>query len=912
MLASGLIMVRPSMVSSFLSWRFTAAALACLTCTLMACSETSSQPLLVSLRIFPANPVVQEGKSTPLTATGIFSDSSRQDLTESVRWSSSAPRIVGISDEAGSRGLITGMAHGNATIRAVHEASGQSAEALAVVPFPPPILSSVQPAKGPPNGGTTITLIGKWFEPGILVTVGGAPVSNLRIVSETAATAQTPPGVTGPQDVVVQGTLGSATLPGGFTYRGAPTLTRVQPSSGLVYGGTVITLQGTDLTPDSMVTLGGTPLLNLTPIDDTSMTGTTPPGTVGSKDLVITNSLGSTTFPRGFTYEDSWRPANTGLDGGYVQQLVLHPSDPSILYAGTVRGGVFKSTNAGQSWTPSVQGLEDLTIQGLVIDPTLPATLYAATSQGLFKTTDGGRNWVSPSRTLALEWFTALVLDPAAPTTLYAATLGRGIFKTVDGGAAWNAVNTGLGSLNIRSLALDPSNAQVLYAGSVDGAIFKTTNGGQSWSPARAGVPDTAREIKAVVIDSNTPDTLYAAGNNGVYKSTDGGANWTSANTGLGTRFVLSLTLVAGTPTTLYAGTGDTLFKSTTGGASWSSVSMGLPPLPIRALLADSSNPSILYAGMQDAGVFKTTDGAASWAPSKAGLSNAEVFSITFSPTAPDTAYAGTRDGIFKTVDVGEHWSDVSQGLTSRQVYATAVHPTEPAIAYAGTFKGLYKTVNGGTSWVNLFSSSYSISAIALHPATPETIYLGTTQGLFKTVNGGSFWTALSQGIPSALWITSIAFSSQNPSTVFAAGLSRVYRSTDEGAQWVEVSAGLPASGGDQELWVVPGPVEALYLASANNGLFKTVNGGESWEQLFSSNAYSLVIHPQDPQTMYVGPVSNTEPVQLSRDGGRTWVPASLPFFTAVGVLAMKPGDPQTILAGTWGRGIYKTTIGGR
>jgi photosystem II stability/assembly factor-like uncharacterized protein len=912
MLASGLIMVRPPMVSPFLPWRFTAAALACLTGTLMACSEAPSQPLLVSLRIFPANPVVLEGKSTPLTATGVFSDSSRQDLTESVRWSSSSSRFVSISDEAGSRGLITGVAHGTATIRAVHDASGQTAEALAIVPFPPPMLSSVQPTKGPRTGGTAITLTGKWFEPGSIVTIGGVPVSNLRIVSETTATALTPTGTAGPQDVVVQATLGSATLPGGFTYRGAPVLTRVQPSSGPVYGGTVITLQGTDLTPDTAITLGGAPLLNLTPVDDTTMTGTTPPGTAGSKDVVSSNNLGSTTSQGGFTYVDPWRPANTGLDGGSVNKLASHPSNPSLIYAGTEGGGVFRSTNAGQTWAPINQGLKDLTIHELAIDPDTPTTLYVGTGNGLFKSTDGGEAWFSPSSTLERGIIGALVLTRELGTAVYASAGGRGLFKSSDGGATWAAINTGLTSpFSINSLAVNPSNALVLYAGGVS-AIFKTTNGGQSWSPTGA-VPTAANGIWDLAIDPSAPDTIYAATNDGVYASSNGGTSWASASTGLSSRYVQSVRLVAGTPTTLYACTSSGLYKSTTGGASWSGVNTGLTTLALRALLAEPGNPSTLYAGTWEGGVFKTTNGATSWTSSKRGLSSAEVFAIAFSPAAPDIAYAATRDGLFKTMDAGESWSDVTQGLDSRGVYAVVAHPADPAIAYAGTFNGLYKTVDGGASWSSVLTASSSgFSILAFHPASPETIYAGTTQRLFKSVNGGASWTPLTQGLPSIMWVWSIVFSPRNPSTVFIASSSKVYRSTDDGEQWVEVSGVLPTDNGSQELWVVPGPVEALYVASANHGLFKTVNGGASWEELFFNNAGALAIHPQDPQVMYVGPLGSTSPLEMSRDGGRTWVPASLPFLTSVEVLAMKPGDPQTILAGTRHRGVFKTTTGGQ
>lgn len=905
-------MIRSPMMSPLLSWCIKAAMLVCLGSVLVACSETAQpQPLLVSLRIFPANPVVPAGQSTPLTATGIFSDSSRQDLTGSVSWSSSAPRVVSVSDEPGSRGLMTAVATGTATIKAFHRDSGETAEAQATVPFPRPELSSVLPAKGPRTGGTPITLTGKWFETGITVTIGGAPVSDLRIVNETTVTAVTPPGAVGPQDVVVTAAPGSVTLAGGFTYRGAPVLTGVQPSSGPVQGGTVITLFGTDITSDTTVTLGGVPLRNILPVDETVMTAVTPPGTPGLKDLVITNALGSSTLPGGFSYRDGWRPVTTGMDGGYVKVLVRHPQDASVLYAGTIRGGVFKSTNAGQSWTPVSQGLTSLYIQGLVIDPVSPATLYAGTDRGLFKTTDGGTSWVSASSAVERDSFRALVLDPAIPTTMYATVANRGVLKTVDGGVTWTAVNTGLTLGIMRSLAMDPSNSRILYVGADNGAIYKTTNGGESWSPARTGVPSSARDIDVLVIDSSNPATLYAATVTGIYKSVDAGANWTDVNTGLTNRIVLSLLWVVGTPSTLYAGTRSGIFQSTTGGASWSSASTGLRSLYVTSLLAAPGNPSIVYAGTQDGGVFKSVDGAVSWAESRRGMNNTELTAITFSPLAPNVAYAGTRDGIFKTANAGESWSDVSQGLPGRQVQAIALHPTDSATVYVGTSLGLYKTVDGGGSWVSIFPPAHSVTAVALHPTTPETIYVGTVYFLYKSVDGGNSWTQYTQGFPSTMWVWSIVFSSQNPSTVFMTATDKVYRSTDDGAQWAEINTGLPVDFAKKQLAVAPGTTETLYMASTNQGLFKTVNGGASWERIFSSNAHSLAIDPQDPRTLYVGPLTGTQPLQVSRDGGRTWAPASQPFLTSVDVLALKPGDPQTILAGTRGLGVYKTTTGG-
>lgn len=81
------------------------------------------------------------------------------------------------------------------------------------------------------------------------VTIGGAAVTNLVVVSDTEITATTPAGTEGAADVVVTTDGGSDTLVGGFTYEPAPppvpTVTAVDPSSGAEAGGDQITITGT-------------------------------------------------------------------------------------------------------------------------------------------------------------------------------------------------------------------------------------------------------------------------------------------------------------------------------------------------------------------------------------------------------------------------------------------------------------------------------------------------------------------------------------------------------------------------------------------------------------------------------------------------------------------------------------------
>jgi len=912
----------PAPLRSFpLPRRVTSAAVLCLVLSLVACGSESPPPepppppppppvvTLESIELTPVNPSLEPGQMRWLSATGVFSDSTRRDLTESVSWTSSAPEIATVSEQPSMRGTITGVAPGTATISARHAATGKVGEVTVTVLTPAPVLVSVEPNEGPVAGGTAIELIGLGFVPGTTVTIGGVPVSNLTRDTEGRLTGVTPPGTRGPKDVVVTNARASVTLAGGFRYRAAPTLTAVEPASGPVYGGTLITVRGTDLVAGTTISLGGAELQNVTRVDETTWTGTTPAGAVGTQELVVTTTYGTGTLGGRFSYYDPWLSANTGLYGGSVMALVRHPSDPSILYAGMAQGGVYRSVNGGQSWTPINNGLNRIDVRSLAIDPSTPSTLYVGTTWGVFKSTNSGASWFRPTTELPFSYVQDLVIDRANPATVYAGIPNEGVLKTTDGGVTWTAVNTGLGnSLYIQSLVMSPADPQVLYVGTMNGAIFKTTNGGASWAPARTGVPESVLYIYSLAIDPQAPDTVYAGSTHGLYKTTNGGGSWALSSTGMGLRRVGALAVGVGSSSTIYAGTDQGIFKSTNGGANWASANVGLLSEEVNDLLTDASSPSTLYAGTLVGGLYKTTDAAATWSAARTGLTSMHVRALAFS-SAPDIAYAGTSNGVYKTADGGASWSEVNQGLDNRNVRVLAIHPTDPAVVYAGTYRGLYKTVNGGASWVLVFSPTDIIESVAIHPTSPETVFVGTSRGLSKSTNGGSMWTGLTQGLPSSMWARAIAISRQSPSTMYVASQDRVFRSTDEGGLWVQMSNGLPAGIEANDIQVAPGTTDTVFLLSANGGLHKTTSGGTSWAHVFSNgNGYALAIDPSNPQTLYVGTITD---IQKSRDGGQTWKGVSAPFHIDVEALAVKPGSPSTVLAGTLGRGVYKTTTAG-
>ena len=197
-----------------------------------------------------------------------------------------------------------------------------------------PTILSVTPSSGTTAGGTSITIAGTNFAAGATVSVGGANCTSVVVVSGTSITCTTPVGTVGAQDVVVTNSdTGTVTATGAFTYYNytalggggggggplisTPTITAVASSSGSTAGGTSITITGTNFVAGASVSVGGVACTSVVVQSATSITCTTPSGTAGAQNVVVTNSdTGTVTATGAFTYQTP-PPAST-------------PSKPSI------------------------------------------------------------------------------------------------------------------------------------------------------------------------------------------------------------------------------------------------------------------------------------------------------------------------------------------------------------------------------------------------------------------------------------------------------------------------------------------------------------------------------------------------------------------------------------------------------
>ncbi|RUR01400.1 IPT/TIG domain-containing protein [Labedella endophytica] len=173
-------------------------------------------------------------------------------------------------------------------------------------------IEEVDPEAGPEAGGNTVTITGSCFTGATAVLFGDTPATSFTVVSDTEITAVAPAGTPGLVDITVVGAGdcaeggddGPGTIPDGYEYLAAPSISGLEPIEGPVTGGTTVTITGEDfldVTGTEGVTFDGEPAAEYTVVSDTEITAVTPPHAVGPVDVIVTGP-GGASDPAEFTY----------------------------------------------------------------------------------------------------------------------------------------------------------------------------------------------------------------------------------------------------------------------------------------------------------------------------------------------------------------------------------------------------------------------------------------------------------------------------------------------------------------------------------------------------------------------------------------------------------------------------------
>jgi photosystem II stability/assembly factor-like uncharacterized protein len=234
---------------------------------------------------------------------------------------------------------------------------------------------------------------------------------------------------------------------------------------------------------------------------------------------------------------------------------------------------------------------------------------------------------------------------------------------------------------------------------------------------------------------------------------------------------------------------------------------------------------------------------------------------------------------------------EIGPALASGRVSDLAVHPEISSTWYVTTASGgIWKTVNAGTTWQAIFDSegSYSIGCITLDPNNPDVIWVGSGEnnsqrsvsygdGVYKSIDGGKSWNNM--GLKSSEHIGRIVVDPRDSNVVYVAahgplwnagGDRGLYKTTDGGTTW-ENSLEISEHTGVNEVWMDPRNPDVLYASSyqrrrrtwtlidggPESAIYKTTDAGATWRKLEKGlpetdmGKIGLAVSPVDPRVIY-------------------------------------------------------------
>ncbi len=247
-------------------------------------------------------------------------------------------------------------------------------------------------------------------------------------------------------------------------------------------------------------------------------------------------------------------------------------------------------------------------------------------------------------------------------------------------------------------------------------------------------------------------------------------------------------------------------------------------------------------------------------------------------------------------IKAGDYFGDlkarhIGPALMSGRINDVEVHPTNSRIVYAGSAGGgVWKSTDAGTSFNPIFDDyCQSIGTVALDPNDPDnTIYVGTGEtwtrnsvsvgdGLFKSNDGGANWKRI--GFENSERIANVIVNPENSKEIYVGVLGAlwsdseergVYKTSDGGETWEQLLYIDPKTG-CADLAMDPSNPNVLYASmwefrrtawsfesgGAKSALYKSTDAGKTWNKIHngfpegSLGRLAIAIAPSNPQVLY-------------------------------------------------------------
>ena len=250
------------------------------------------------------------------------------------------------------------------------------------------------------------------------------------------------------------------------------------------------------------------------------------------------------------------------------------------------------------------------------------------------------------------------------------------------------------------------------------------------------------------------------------------------------------------------------------------------------------------------------------------------------------------RFSIYKKSGDDLQWVERGPGNIGGRTRSVVVHPQNSKIWWvAAVGGGIWQTTDGGESWICQSDELPVLSATTLDICLnqPDILYAGTGEGfynydaiigdgIFKTVNGGQTWTQLpsTTGNYNFRYVNRVIVHPQNPDIVFAATNEGLYRSLDGGSSWQTVFSDY---GRVQQIIANPLNFNTLFIAVFAKGIYRSSDMGTTWQkvsgEISSLGRIELAIAMADTNYLYATAAQTDGSLRgffQSTNGGKEWL----------------------------------------
>ena len=633
----------------------------------------------------------------------------------------------------------------------------------------------------------------------------------------------------------------------------------------------------------------------------------------------------------------TWK--NIGLmEGRHIVRLIVHPKNPDIVWAAVMghlfgpneNRGVYKSTNGGATWKKVLYVNEQTGASELIIDPSNPDILYAGTwrlirtpyslesggeGSGMYKSTDGGETWTDIKNAKGLPkgvWgIVGIAVAKSNTDKLYALIENKdgGLYMSDDAGKSWELASS---DNNIRQRAwyytkvfVDPADENKVYCPNVN--FMVSTDGGKSFKAS----PTPHGDHHDLWIDPKNPKRMIVCDDGGAQVSLDGAKNW-STMMNQPTVQVYRLSTDNSFPYKILAAQQDNSafrIKSSSYGSF-----IGESDFDVTAggesgyIVADPTNPDIVYGGSYG-GLITRLDHKTGenriinvWPDNPMGA-GAETMKyrfqwnhpIFFSPHNPKKLYTAGNH-LFATENEGASWTKLSPDLTTDEkskqkssggpitqdntsveyyctIFTAAESPLEKDLLWTGSDDGVISvSKDGGLNWKNVTPKDapkwMMWNRVEVDPLRKGTAYFAGTRYklddfapyIYKTNDYGETWEKITTGIDPMHFTRCIVASAKKPGVLFAGTEYGLYLSVNDGKSWEPFQLNLPFT-----------PITDLLIK--DNNLIVGTQG----RSLYVFDDLSLIEQFQSVNANKVFPVANTYRVPPQTGGRRRRAATAIP-----------------------------------